>query len=1508
MEIRLLAEEPESSREVAICGAPIHTIAELIVALGLPADCAGLWIDDKWASADSNLDDVGVVDGAQLRTHPTPKTGEEFELPEASSYQDRTDLSWSVEIIGGIQAGARFAISPSNTSPNNASPSNARSRTDKPLVAGAAPTCDIAISGVGWRPQQAQLQLVQEPSTQELIVQVPTQIPCQDAKLLLQQPDSKHLEVHQNTPVRLANALLQVSRTPNDKPTIATNTAERTTSGQITFNRPPRPVPSPSPHPIQVPTSNKARPARPAAFGWATLAAPLLMGLIMALLYNPYMALFALLSPLMMGASWVDGRRRNRTEAKHSRRNAQASLAQFKATLHRAHQDEITRLRQAHPHLAEIARRISQPSVRLWERRAAHSDFMSLMIGHGTCQFEPELICDSPQINTATTELLQQLGPLNEVPIVCDLGPGKVLGLTGHRNVTTAIARGLLVQAACLHGPSDLTILLASSDARMPAWAWTSWLPHTRAPAMSPARLIAQDRATLSKLVTEITTSHNRQTTHNWPHLLILADGENLTTGRAPPLRPLLQQATGPTSTIVLAPSLDLLPTSTTTIIDAPDASGVVQLSKEPALCHTALASGMSLKLARSTARKLARYEDPEQLGTDSDIPNNVTLLDLLNRVPQTNSSLTGTLSTKTRTGKTQPDDTLTNTLTNVIAARWQHNASFDSLAAPIGADGHGTVIADLTVDGPHALIGGTTGSGKSELLRTLVTSLASSYSPEQLNFVLVDYKGGSAFDICASLPHVVGLVTDLDDHLAERALRCLEAELRHREQLLRDHGASDLAHYRSLSSQASNISPKPTSPLARLVVIIDEFAALANELPTFMDALVNIAQRGRSLGMHLVLATQRPAGAINANIRTNTALRIALRVLDPADSADILDSPNAAAIARNLPGRAIARFGPGELQEFQSALVSSHSSTHKTTKVIPAPDGIPTVDDVADIAAICDTSHNLADNPPSSSTNTSDLHQVLTATVAAWQAWGASTPRQPWPDPLPTTVGLRSLEQCNSAGVAFALADDPNAQHQYPLIWDPTTANLLLVGNTGSGTTPALGTLAVALAKRYSPHECHLYVIGSNTQELRSLANLPHCGAVVCIDERDRIRRLIDRLQNELEHRLISPPATTVTNKANEDEQISKPRVVTLIDNWGALAKNLNNVADHSLLAALERIWVEGLAAGLCMIATTDQLSATSRTMQTNNSQTYLFRVGDPVVYRQWGVRMDDPAQLPPGRGFAIPTGLEIQMATPEEGLEAAIQAATTTDNPHLGDAGTPAKAQIVHSRAGDGGPEPVECLGALISADQLDEARLDDQLTYLPLGISDATLSPVGLTLYTGEHALILGPARSGRTSALALIATSVAKAGGTAIVLGSTNSPLANSKNISMWVEDANELLASAQATQSNTVVLIDDVEMMLDPNGSLAALIAKRDLGLHIVAAGSSDRLRTAYGHWSTQARYSRTGVLLQPHPLDGDYFHVQLPTQPVLPKLPGRGYLVQSSTSTILQVAHMPSDA
>ena len=325
-------------------------------------------------------------------------------------------------------------------------------------------------------------------------------------------------------------------------------------------------------------------------------------------------------------------------------------------------------------------------------------------------------------------------------------------------------------------------------------------------------------------------------------------------------------------------------------------------------------------------------------------------------------------------------------------------------LACVIGLTTTGPLSIDLAADGPHALVGGTTGSGKSELLVTWVTALADRYPPSQVTFLLVDFKGGAAFDAVRELPHCVGLITDLDEHEAMRALASLAAELRHRERVLRDAGAREVT------------DPRSAGRLPRLVIVVDEFATMLGTFPALHALFVDIAARGRSLGVHLVLCTQRPAGVVRDALLANCSLRLSLRVNNRADSQAVLGSDAAAEAEMSRPGRCVVRRGPTAVQTCQVAATSA-----------------------TDVRAV--------------------LHRAGSNAVAG------PPPRRPWLDPLPALVSGDSLATLAPGppvtGLVLGLLDEPDRQRYRAIGYEPATdGNLLVLGGGGTGKSTLLAAL----------------------------------------------------------------------------------------------------------------------------------------------------------------------------------------------------------------------------------------------------------------------------------------------------------------------------------------------------------------------------------------------------------------------------------------------------------------
>ncbi|HLU57804.1 MAG TPA: FtsK/SpoIIIE domain-containing protein [Pseudonocardia sp.] len=409
------------------------------------------------------------------------------------------------------------------------------------------------------------------------------------------------------------------------------------------------------------------------------------------------------------------------------------------------------------------------------------------------------------------------------------------------------------------------------------------------------------------------------------------------------------------------------------------------------------------------------------------------------------------------------------------LAARWAAAAGW---AVPLGTGAGGApVLLDLVRDGPHLLVAGTTGAGKSELLQALLLGLALTRSPADLALVLVDFKGGASLGPCPGLPHVVGRVTDLDPGLAARALAGVRAELRRRERVLADHGAPD-------------VDALPSGTLPRLVVVIDEFRALTDDLPELLPGLLRTAAQGRSLGVHLVLATQRPGGAVGPDLRANVGARVALRVTDPAESRDVVDDPAAARIPAATPGRALLRVGSAPPVPLQCA----HPAA-PVPAVVPlvrrAPSGGPrpaaTVPPAVGRVATAGTGAR----PPADPPGTADL-LVAAARDAARQT-GHVPGDPPWLPALPTratTADLPPPRRRDRRGLVVALGDDPDGRRRTTVTWDTGDGHLAVLGGARSGRTTALLTIALAALDRgWSVH-----AVTRDAAGLAALRGRPGC------------------------------------------------------------------------------------------------------------------------------------------------------------------------------------------------------------------------------------------------------------------------------------------------------------------------------------------------------------------------------------------------------------------------------
>ncbi|HXF02919.1 MAG TPA: FtsK/SpoIIIE domain-containing protein, partial [Arthrobacter sp.] len=627
------------------------------------------------------------------------------------------------------------------------------------------------------------------------------------------------------------------------------------------------------------------------------------------------------------------------------------------------------------------------------------------------------------------------------------------------------------------------------------------------------------------------------------------------------------------------------------------------------------------------------------------------------------------------------------------LAERWSDGDGGTGLTAVMGASAGGPLALDLAVHGPHLLVAGTTGSGKSELLRSLVLSLALTKSPDTVNFLLLDFKGGSGLGPLALLPHCAGLLTDLTLEAVNRALAWLQAEVRRRETLLAGAGLSDIA-----------ACPPGTAP--RLVVVVDEFRMLGEDAPQALPELMRVATVGRALGIHLVLATQRPQGAVSSDIRANVTTMVALRTQNSGESRDLLDSPLAADIPVTARGRAYLRIGTGDAVLFQAA---------SSTLPLPAP---------APVFRTVDEWLRAEDGPaPDDGQGTDQLEQLVAEAARVAGGLGLPGARRLLPA-LPADLAVSDLAgdlppPHPGRSITIGLLDLPLLQRQEPLRWRPERdGHLAVLGVDGGGHREFLRALAAQLLG--SPSERHCYVLDGDGS-LGSVSRAERIGAYVGPEDVERAARVLRRLANEVSSRLGA-----LASAPDPAETAAGVPLVLLVSGWGRWLSGFRSGRLGWAEDCMQDIARDGLATGVALAVTGERELASSRFLPLLANRLHLPTGAGPETLMSW-------PRLPPME--PVPGRALVQGRIGGEGGVCQLITAA---------AGTPPPA-AARSR-----PFRIEALPRTVPASALPRVWHGNPV----IGVEGDELEPSPLPLPAGEVTLVLGPEGSGKTNLLAVL----------------------------------------------------------------------------------------------------------------------------------------------------------
>jgi DNA segregation ATPase FtsK/SpoIIIE, S-DNA-T family len=1260
-------------------------------------------------------------------------------------------------------------------------------------------------------------------------------------------------------------------------------------SASVAFSRSPRLAPLFEGREFDLPDLPE-RP-KPSRMPWLAMLFPALLGMGMyAVTRSPLSLIFVFMSPMMMLGNYFEQRRGGKKEFESLMRDFREDVEIVANQIRESLVVEAEQRRRENPSSAECLETVRRLSPLLWTRRNDTAGFMQLRLGHGTLPSRSSM--KLPAVGRSTAQPWQELAVsleglsvVPDVPVVVDPLSTGAIGVSGARGFVLPAARSLFLQAVSLHSPAELIVTAFASTTTARDWDWLKWLPHT-ASAHSPISVthLASTAPACSALLSELedliapTGEDSQDQVH--PRVLVLVESD------APAERARLVQIAEKgwhrgICVVWLAPTTALLPAACRVFLEVQGSEGEVGYVQQGTLVTPVVVDTVGLEQTLAAARSLAPVEDSgAPVDDDSDLPRAVSLL-----------TLTGTELARSENAVIERWGESRSILTGPFAPQTPHRKP-GNLRAIVGQSAQGTFSVDLRADGPHALVGGTTGAGKSELLQAWILGMASAHSPQRVTFLLVDYKGGSAFRDCVELPHTVGLVTDLSPHLVRRALASLSAELRHREHLLAQYHAKDLVEL----ERRGEVDAPPS-----LVIIVDEFAALVQEVPEFVEGVVNVAQRGRSLGVHLILATQRPAGVIKDNLRANTNLRLALRMADENDSADVLGSTVAASFDLDLPGRAVSKSGPGRLTQFQTGYAGGW-----TSDTPPPPEMLVETLNYG-LGQVWEPPVNEADlDREKADLGPTDIQRLVSTIGVAAKTAEMPIPRVPWLPELRPVYDLARLPTARRDDqLVFGVADDPDNQEQPTVAFNPDReGNLAVYGASGSGKSVFLRTIAVAAGFTVRGGPCHVYGIDFGNRALSMLESLPHVGSIVPGADHERLTRLLMFLRETIDDRAVrysEANASTITDYRRLADAPDEPRIVVLVDGLTAFRAAYEMGGKVRWLDLFTSLAADGRPVGVHFVISVDQRTGMPGSLASAVQRRVVLRMAHPDDYGFLGVAGDVLSMAsPPGRGLL--NGVEIQCAVLGGTAEVMTQSRAVR-----------AFGEAVR-KAGMSEASPIHSL-----TDRVLMSDLPSEVEGRPvLGVGSTSLS--ALPFDPRGSFVLTGPSGSGRTTSLASLARSLHRWNPAMTLYFVTARRSSELASLAEWTEVAagmDAIAALAARLQGELLegthrgpmaVLIERVDDLAGTTveSPLSGLVkAALDHDHFVVAEGEAMFFSSNFG-LPGLLKTSRSGLALQPDGVEGQtVFRSSFPAfnRADLPE--GRGFLVERGRPEMLQVA-MPA--
>lgn len=1137
-------------------------------------------------------------------------------------------------------------------------------------------------------------------------------------------------------------------------------------------------------------------------------------------------------------------------------------------------------------------------SERIWERTIESADFLSIRIGRANVPSSYEVAVGSEdQGNREMDELAEDFEQMvkvykevENVPLTVDLSYGSV-GFIGKHSIVSVEIEQIIGQIAFFHSYHDVRIVAIVNEEDYANWGWMRWLPHFQIPQMFARGFIYNEQtrdqllSTIYEIVRERELDEDKKKKRFLPHFLFIVTNRNLISEHM-----MLEYLEGNytnlgISAIFVADSKENLSENIHTLVRYINEDEGDILIQDKKAVNTPFQLDQH---ERGTNETFARtlYSLNHQLGMNNSIPTKVTFMELF--------------------GVKEPEELK-------IWEKWNTNLSSKSLAVPIGLKGKDEYV-ELNLHekahGPHGLVAGTTGSGKSELLQTYILSLAVHFHPHDVAFLLIDYKGGGMAQPFKNLPHLLGTITNIEGskNFSMRALASIKSELKRRQRLFDEYEVNHIHDYTELYRKG-----KAKEPLPHLFLISDEFAELKSEEPEFIRELVSAARIGRSLGIHLILATQKPGGVVDEQIWSNARFRIALKVQDANDSKEILKNSDAANIT--VTGRAYLQVGNNEVYElFQSAWSGAPFLE----------DHVSTEDEIAIVTDFGLKPLTAARATPKKRGETiTEIEAIVKHIYEISQAMGIKKLRSPWLPPLANRLFVPKDIAINPEKIPIGLMDIPEKQLQTTYYYQPIEdGNIGIIGTSGYGKSMTIQSIVLRMAETFTPEEVHFYIFDFGNGALLPLRQLHHTGDYFRIDDGRKIEKFFGFLKSEMDRRkqLFEEKEASNIKLFNSMSDRKLPLMYIFIDNFDLIRDEYQDMETQFI-----QISRDGQSLGIYLIIAATRVNAVRQSLM-NNLKTkfahYLLDKGE--VYSVMG-RV--PFEVEPVPGQAIVKKDEaylLQVYLPAEGKDdIAVLENMRNEIAEL-------KKQHEHYEK----PPAIPMLPPKLNLGEL-MVRLGNERPksyYYPIGLDEELVAPVFIDFQKNKHALIVGQSQKGKTNAIKVLLESILYTSTESVGLfdgidrGLSDyasmdriSYLDTKDQILQWAEAVKTELENREVQYMEAVrekrtgeiefppifLIIDSLSRFnqtIDSilQGKLAELVKRfSHLGFTVIVGGSPTDISKGYDPFSSELKQIRNGLLFMKKSDQNLFaFPYDRKEQEIVP---GFGYIIVNGNARKIQI-------